>query len=102
MRDIDYKAFEVKWSRIRTLMRALALRIRSQNTTLSLLLGDLNFVADAKDRWSSARESWAQNGDSRDAEVMRDHILRPFGFAEFLQEQMTRLCACQPETKSKL
>ena len=52
-------------------------------------MGDFNFVMSPQDRWSATSGGWADNGDSRDALVLKKYILAPFGFAEWEQTHFT-------------
>ena len=70
-------------------MRKLANRLRSHLTTLTMLVGDFNFVAEDQGRWSSRAERYAMNGDAREAEFMQEHLLNRFKFAEVQQDQYT-------------
>ena len=75
-------------ARRQTLMK-LAKCLRSRQHTLSVLVGDFNFVMGAKDRWSGQAEEWRANGDDVDAEVIEEHILKPFHFHECDQPHFT-------------
>ena len=73
----------------RKAIHKLASHLRPQSTTLSILLGDFNFVMDPKDRWSATAGDWADNGDGGDASLLQDEILEPFGLVEWEQEHYT-------------
>ena len=67
----------------------LARAIRPQHSTLSVLLGDSNFVCDNQGRWSGMAQKWAVNGDLDDAKLLDEMIAQPFGFVEFEQDHYT-------------
>jgi len=70
-------------------LKHLGGRMRVPSSTLTVSAGDFNFVMDEKDRWSSEACRWADNGDSRDAEILHEHVLQPFAFHEWEQVHFT-------------
>jgi len=72
-----------------TTIRKLAAALRPQSTTLTVMMGDFNFVMNPRDRWSTSKLGWADNGDNKDAELLEKLILEPFGLVEWEQSHYT-------------
>ena len=84
----------------RAAIRQLGANIRPKNVALTILSGDFNFVMSGQDRWSTATGDWAANGDMGDAEVLKDHVLKPFSLIEFEQDMFT--CEATTGARSRL
>jgi hypothetical protein len=53
--------------------------IRPQANTLTLLMGDFNFVCENEGRWSGTAERFAPNGNLQEAEHFEKLVLKPCG-----------------------
>ena len=63
--------------------------IRPQASTLTILMGDFNFVCESEGRWSGTAERFAPNGNLKEAEHFEKTVLRPFGLLEWDQDHYT-------------
>ena len=73
----------------KTSLTKLSKHLRPQTNTLSLIMGDFNFVVEPEGRWSASAGAWAPNGDLAEAEFFENSILKPFGFVEWDQDHFT-------------
>ena len=73
----------------RKAMTELAKHLSPNNTTLTILAGGFNFVAESQDRWSVQSGHWAENGDTRGMEVLEAAISILFHVCEWDQPHHT-------------
>ena len=73
----------------RRICTALAGAMRPQESTLSILIGDFNFVRDLEDRVNLVTGERPLGGDAAEHEEWREQLLGPKGFHEAWQEECT-------------
>ena len=70
-------------------MSSIANKVKNRTNTLSLCMGDWNFVMVDEDRWSKSGNGWSGYQDKEEAKYFQDYLMTPFGFAELAQAAYT-------------
>ena len=70
-------------------IRMLSARLQPQESALTILMGDFNFVVDEKDRWNKQTAVWSGAPDLEEAREFQQVLLTPHGFNELLQPLAT-------------
>ena len=73
----------------RSSMSSIADKVTNRTSTLSLCMGDWNFVMLNEDRWSKNGNCWSGHQDQEEAKYLQDYVMTPFGFAELTQSAYT-------------
>ena len=74
-------------------INAISMAMAAREQTLSLIMGDWNFVMDKVDRWSKCSGSWSGSGDALEAKAFLDDFVKPHRLHEWLQPAMTHECS---------
>ena len=76
------------WERIQ-IMRTIAMHMQSQSQVLSLVMGDFNFAAHVRDRWSKVQGNWSGDTDKVDQQEFNKLLGGPFHLHEIHQPSFT-------------
>jgi len=69
--------------------RTLAGVMAPRSHTLSVIMGDFNYVLENEDRWTRESGAWSGHHDKQEAKEWEDSLWKPYGFSELFQPNFT-------------